>query len=116
MSGTPLGNYPRDAFSVLAFTGGDATAAQVYGWSRSAVRDERRALVDDEFNPAPRIDFEHREDVFCDRVGVERDLNDPVIGAHARQRLGAQVGPFRPEIRKATDDHKALLDVSGRCP
>jgi hypothetical protein len=34
LSGTPLGNYPRDAFSVLAFTGGDATAAQVYGMHR----------------------------------------------------------------------------------
>jgi hypothetical protein len=34
LSWTPLGNCPRDAFSVLAFTGGDATGAQVYGMHR----------------------------------------------------------------------------------
>ncbi len=34
LSGTPLGNYPRDAFAILAFTGGDATAAQPFGLRR----------------------------------------------------------------------------------
>jgi hypothetical protein len=34
LSGTPIGNYPRDCFPVLAFTGGDATAAQPYGMRR----------------------------------------------------------------------------------
>ncbi len=34
LTGTPIGNYPRDAFTLLAFTGGDATAQQPYGLHR----------------------------------------------------------------------------------
>lgn len=34
LSGTPLANYPRDIHGLLLFTGGDATAAQRYGFRR----------------------------------------------------------------------------------
>jgi hypothetical protein len=32
LTGSPIPNYPRDAFGLLAFTGGDGTAAQPYGY------------------------------------------------------------------------------------
>lgn len=34
MSGTPAANYPRDLLPILAFTCGDGTAAQPWGWRR----------------------------------------------------------------------------------
>ena len=34
MTGTPIANYPRDVAPILAFTGGDGTAAQPWGWRR----------------------------------------------------------------------------------
>jgi hypothetical protein len=34
LTGSPIPNYPRDAFGLLAFTGGDGTAAQPYGYRR----------------------------------------------------------------------------------
>ncbi len=40
--------------------------------------------------------------VLADRVGVERYLNDPAVGAHAGQGLGAQVGSLRPEVTTGT--------------
>lgn len=33
-TGTPVANYPRDILAILAFTGGDSTAAQPWGWRR----------------------------------------------------------------------------------
>lgn len=33
-TGTPVANYPRDILAILAFTGGDGTAAQPWGWRR----------------------------------------------------------------------------------
>lgn len=32
LTGSPIPNYPRDAFGLIAFTGGDGTAAQPYGY------------------------------------------------------------------------------------
>jgi hypothetical protein len=32
--GSPIANYPRDVFGLIAFTGGDGTAAQPYGYRR----------------------------------------------------------------------------------
>jgi hypothetical protein len=32
LTGSPIPNYPRDAFGLVAFTGGDGTAAQPYGY------------------------------------------------------------------------------------
>jgi SNF2-related domain/Methyltransferase domain/Helicase conserved C-terminal domain len=32
LTGSPIPNYPRDAFGLIAFTGGDGTAAQRYGY------------------------------------------------------------------------------------
>ncbi|TDN59058.1 SNF2-related protein [Paraburkholderia sp. BL10I2N1] len=34
LTGSPIPNYPRDAFGLIAFTGGDGTAAQPYGYRR----------------------------------------------------------------------------------
>lgn len=33
-TGSPIANYPRDIFGLIAFTGGDGTAAQPYGYRR----------------------------------------------------------------------------------
>lgn len=32
LTGSPIPNYPRDVFGLIAFTGGDGTAAQPYGY------------------------------------------------------------------------------------
>ncbi|WP_053572753.1 SNF2-related protein [Caballeronia cordobensis] len=32
LTGSPIPNYPRDAFGLIAFSGGDGTAAQPYGY------------------------------------------------------------------------------------
>ena len=34
MTATPIANYPRDVAPILAFAGGDGTAAQPWGWRR----------------------------------------------------------------------------------
>jgi len=34
LTGSPIANYPRDVFGLIAFTGGDGTAAQPYGYRR----------------------------------------------------------------------------------
>ncbi|MGT2509659.1 SNF2-related protein [Cupriavidus basilensis] len=34
LTGSPIPNYPRDVFGLIAFTGGDGTAAQPYGYRR----------------------------------------------------------------------------------
>ncbi|OUL80400.1 SNF2-related protein [Paraburkholderia hospita] len=34
LTGSPIPNYPRDAFGLIAFSGGDGTAAQPYGYRR----------------------------------------------------------------------------------
>ena len=34
LTGTPVANYPRDVFGLVAFAGGDGTAAQPYGYRR----------------------------------------------------------------------------------
>ncbi|KAB0579889.1 helicase, partial [Campylobacter sputorum subsp. sputorum] len=34
LTGSPIPNYPRDAFGLIAFAGGDGTAAQPYGYRR----------------------------------------------------------------------------------
>ncbi|WP_439673122.1 Putative helicase superfamily II (plasmid) [Cupriavidus necator] len=34
LTGSPIANYPRDIFGLIAFTGGDGTAAQPYGYRR----------------------------------------------------------------------------------
>lgn len=34
LTGTPVANYPRDILPILAFCGGDGTAAQPWGWRR----------------------------------------------------------------------------------
>lgn len=34
LTGSPIANYPRDVFGLVAFTGGDGTAAQPYGYRR----------------------------------------------------------------------------------
>jgi hypothetical protein len=34
LTGSPIPNYPRDAFGLVAYTGGDGTAAQPYGYRR----------------------------------------------------------------------------------
>lgn len=34
LTGSPIPNYPRDAFGLIAYTGGDGTAAQPYGYRR----------------------------------------------------------------------------------
>lgn len=34
LTGTPIANYPKDILPVLAYTAGDGTAAQPYGWYR----------------------------------------------------------------------------------
>lgn len=34
LTGSPIPNYPRDAFGLIAFTGGDGTMAQPYGYRR----------------------------------------------------------------------------------
>ena len=36
LTATPIPNYPRDVFPLLALTAGDGTAAQSYGWYRTA--------------------------------------------------------------------------------
>jgi hypothetical protein len=35
LTGTPIANYPRDILPILAFTGGDGTAAQPWGYRRA---------------------------------------------------------------------------------
>lgn len=35
LSGTPIANYPRDILPIMAFTGGDGTAAQPWGYRRA---------------------------------------------------------------------------------
>ena len=42
LTGTPNGNYPKDAFSLIGFTGGDATACQAYGMRRWFLTPELR--------------------------------------------------------------------------
>lgn len=34
LTGTPMANYPRDMLPIMAFAGGDGTAAQPWGWRR----------------------------------------------------------------------------------
>lgn len=34
LTGTPMANYPRDLLPIMAFTNGDGTAAQPWGWRR----------------------------------------------------------------------------------
>ncbi|SEI23840.1 SNF2-related protein [Paraburkholderia hospita] len=37
LTGSPIPNYPRDAFGLIAFSGGDGTAAQPYGYRRGYI-------------------------------------------------------------------------------
>ncbi|NVH76311.1 helicase [Paraburkholderia sp. JPY432] len=37
LTGSPIPNYPRDAFGLMAFSGGDGTAAQPYGFRRGYI-------------------------------------------------------------------------------
>lgn len=45
LSGTPLGNMPRDVLPILAFACGDGTAAQPYGWHRGYLEANWRASM-----------------------------------------------------------------------
>ena len=45
LTATPLANYPRDVAPILAFTGGDGTAAQPYGWRRGYLEQNWRKTV-----------------------------------------------------------------------
>jgi hypothetical protein len=37
LTGSPIPNFPRDAFGLMAFSGGDGTAAQPYGYRRGYI-------------------------------------------------------------------------------
>ncbi|MBA4372297.1 MAG: helicase [Thermodesulfovibrio sp.] len=45
LSGTPTNNYPRDILPILAFTVGDCTAAQPWGWRRGYMEQNWRNSV-----------------------------------------------------------------------
>jgi hypothetical protein len=44
-SATPLANYPRDVAPILAFTAGDGTAAQPWGWRNGRLEENWRLTV-----------------------------------------------------------------------
>ncbi|HVI89366.1 MAG TPA: DEAD/DEAH box helicase [Dongiaceae bacterium] len=46
LTGSPIANYPRDAFGLVAFTGGDGTAAQPYGYRRGYLEQNWIASVE----------------------------------------------------------------------
>ncbi|SPC24803.1 DEAD/DEAH box helicase [Cupriavidus taiwanensis] len=45
LTGSPIANYPRDVFGLIAFTGGDGTAAQPYGYRRGYLDSQWLATV-----------------------------------------------------------------------
>ncbi len=45
LTGSPIANYPRDIFGLIAFTGGDGTAAQPYGYRRGYLESNWLATV-----------------------------------------------------------------------
>ena len=45
MTATPLANYPRDVAPILAFAGGDGTAAQPWGWRRGYLEKNWRQSI-----------------------------------------------------------------------
>lgn len=45
LTGSPIPNYPRDVFGLIAFTGGDGTAAQPYGYRRGYLQSNWLATV-----------------------------------------------------------------------
>jgi hypothetical protein len=45
LTGSPIPNYPRDVFGLIAFTGGDGTAAQPYGYRRGYLKANWLATV-----------------------------------------------------------------------
>ncbi|RDK06084.1 SNF2-related protein [Cupriavidus lacunae] len=45
LTGSPIANYPRDIFGLVAFTGGDGAAAQPYGYRRGYLESNCLATV-----------------------------------------------------------------------
>jgi hypothetical protein len=45
LTGTPIANYPRDMLPILAFTGGDGTAAQPWGYRRAFMDQNLRSTM-----------------------------------------------------------------------
>jgi hypothetical protein len=109
LSGTPLGNYPRDAFSLLGFAGGDATAAQRYGMRRfyldpalrrsmaSAVPGTDRVL--DEFVTLEWVTNEFRDDL---TTGAKREV--PKL-----RNLGRYRAALAPHVKRRVSQEPDVL-------
>ena len=77
---TPLANYPRDVAPILAFAGGDGTAAQPWGWRRGYLEKNWRQSV----SQAER-GVEAFRNTFVTTAWATREFDDTLIEGAKRE-------------------------------
>lgn len=90
LTGTPAGNYPRDCHALLAFAGGDGTAAQPYGYRRYYLDPVLRRSMAGASRGIDRV-----LDTFCDFVWVTREFEDELKGAKREVPRIANLAEYR---------------------
>lgn len=104
LSGTPIRNYARDALPILAFTGGDGTAAQPWGWHRGYLEKNWRESV----SHARRGRDAFRE-TFVEFVWVTNEFADTLQEGGKREiprivNLEAYRQMLAPHIKRRIDE------------
>ncbi len=90
LTGTPAGNYPRDCHGLLAFAGGDGTAAQPYGYRRYYLDPGLRHSMALAERGIDRV-----LNTFCDFVWVTREFEDELKGAKREVPRIANLAEYR---------------------
>ena len=90
LTGTPAGNYPRDCHGLLAFAGGDGTAAQPYGYRRYYLDPSLRHSMALAERGIDRV-----LNTFCEFVWVTREFEDELKGAKREVPRIANLAEYR---------------------
>lgn len=80
LTATPIANYPRDTAPILAFTAGDGTAAQPWGWRRGLLEPQWRETM----NIAVR-GVDAFRDTFVTTEWVTREFEDTLTEGAKRE-------------------------------
>lgn len=80
LTGTPIANYPRDILPILAFTAGDGTAAQPWGWHRGKLN---QTWLDSTEYAERGIDAFRNE--FVSLEWVTREFEDTLVSGAKRE-------------------------------